>query len=351
MLGTQFQHINAQEKQSMRSSTLTPLAKILPRILGIALVVIAQGAQAQWRAAVGAQSRDLGRQALAFLPNEIWIHAGDTITWTFETDEIHTVSFLRTLPPPSQIRPPFAIGCPGFTGDTASFDGSACITTPPLTKGATFTVTFPNAGNYKLVCLVHASMTATIHVLDLSAPLPHQQSFYDEQAAAQRKELLTDTDGDQNHHHGDHDSDRDQNHVTTGVGEIVATGGGHNSVSLMRFLHPEIVTHVGETVEWTNVDPGTPHTITFGVEPANPNPPSANVEIDADGARHATINSTSDSVHSGFILAEPQERGGLPQAPLGVTRFRITFTQAGTYNYICALHDGLGMRGRVIVLP
>lgn len=119
----------------------------------------------------------------------------------------------------------------------------------------------------------------------------------------------------------------------------------------MRFMHHETVTHVGETVEWTNTDPITPHTITFGVEPAILGPPSANVEIDADGARHAIINSTSDSVHSGTIVAEPQERGGLPQAPLGVTRFRITFTHAGTYNYICALHDALGMNGRVIVLP
>src|SRR5215831_4617554 len=29
---------------------------------------------AQWNATIGAQSDDLGRQALAFLPNEIWIH-------------------------------------------------------------------------------------------------------------------------------------------------------------------------------------------------------------------------------------------------------------------------------------
>src|SRR6516165_4095547 len=37
-----------------------------------------------WFATVGAQSSDEGRQALAFLPNEIWIHAGDSIKWTFD---------------------------------------------------------------------------------------------------------------------------------------------------------------------------------------------------------------------------------------------------------------------------
>jgi plastocyanin len=34
-----------------------------------------------------------------------------------------------------------------------------------------------------------------------------------------------------------------------------------------------------------------------------------------------------------------------------VTRFRVTFTQAGVFHYICGLHDQLGMKGKVIVVP
>jgi plastocyanin len=41
----------------------------------------------------------------------------------------------------------------------------------------------------------------------------------------------------------------------------------------------------------------------------------------------------------------------LQSLPLGTTRFRITFTHAGVYPYICALHDDLGMKGKIIVLP
>ena len=119
----------------------------------------------------------------------------------------------------------------------------------------------------------------------------------------------------------------------------------------MRFIEPELVIHAGGTVEWTNFDPITPHTITFGTEPENPIPPSGNVTVDGDGALHATISSASDNVHSGFIMSAPQERIGLPQAPLGSTRFRITFTAPGVYPYICALHDDLGMKGQIIVLP
>src|ERR1041385_3827706 len=90
-----------------------------------------QAVQAQWSAAVGAQTNDKGIQALAFLPNEIWIHAGDRITWTFEVDEIHTLTFLTA----GQPRPFFADGCPGFSEDPATFDGSTCVTTPPMIRG------------------------------------------------------------------------------------------------------------------------------------------------------------------------------------------------------------------------
>ncbi len=314
---------------------------ILRWMLMLGVLIVPQVVHAQWRATVGAQSDDKGRQALAFLPSEIWIHAGDSITWKFVTDEIHTVTFLK----PGQIRLARQVGCPGFSpGASATFDGSTCVTTPALVKGSAFTVMFPSAGNFKLVCLVHANMTAVVHVLDLSQPLPHNQEFYDEQAEERAEALLSDTD-----HDGDHDSDHAG--VTAGIGEISATAGGSETLSVMRFKHDTTVIHAGETVEWTNSDPATPHTITFGVEPLNRMPPSANVTVDVDGARHAVINSPSDSVHSGFIVAAPQERIGLAQAPLGVTRFRVTFTNAGVFAYICALHDDLGMKGTVIVLP
>jgi plastocyanin len=313
-----------------------------------ALFALPKTIQAQWHATVGAQSKDQGHQALAFLPNEIWIHAGDNITWTFEADEIHTLTFLK----PGQVRPPFGAGCPGISPNNSSFDGSTCVTTDALVKGQTFTITFPTAGNFKFVCLVHENMTGVIHVLDLSQPLPHDQAFYGDQAADERNDLLSDTDHDKDH--GEHDSDHHHsaaNGVTTGIGEVVATGGGSQTLSILRFLEPTKVIHAGETVEWTNEDPITPHTITFGAIPANPFPPSSNVTVDADGAEHATINSTTDSANSGIIVAAFQDRAGLAQTPAGVTRFRVTFTHAGTFPYMCLLHGSLGMKGKVIVLP
>ncbi len=324
-------------------------------MLMLGVWIVPHVVQAQWHATVGAQSKDKGRQALAFLPNEIWIHAGDNITWNFDVDEIHTVTFLKA----GQTRLHRLVGCPGFTlGGSATFDGSTCVTTASLVKGQTFTVTFPIAGNYKLVCLVHPNMTGVVHVLGLSALLPHDQDFYDDQAEDQREALLSDRDNEGDHEGGherdDLDSDSEHSHgneVTAGIGEISATAGGSDTLSVMRFIRSRTVIHAGETVEWTNSDPVTPHTITFGIEPANPNPPSGNVTLGADGARNAVINSPADNVHSGFIVAPPQDRIGLAQAPLAVTRFRVTFTSPGVFPYICALHDDVGMKGTVTVLP
>ncbi|MGH7746079.1 MAG: cupredoxin domain-containing protein, partial [Candidatus Dormibacteria bacterium] len=63
-----------------------------------------------------------------------------------------------------------------------------------MVTGQTFTVVFPTAGNYKFECLVHPTMTGAVHVLDASARLPHEQAFYDQQGADQRRALLSDTD-------------------------------------------------------------------------------------------------------------------------------------------------------------
>jgi plastocyanin len=306
--------------------------------------------QQTWRATLGGQSKDMGKQAIAFLPNELWIHAGDSITWTSASADIHTVSFLVA----GQKVNPFTVGCPGYSPSGSSFDGSSCMTALPLVTGQEFTVKFPMAGNFKLICLVHPHMTGVIHVLAASADLPHNQDFYNEQAEAQQRNLLADTDRDKGHHDMDdmisaHVLPR--NGVAAGGGEVTSNAGGFQSLSVDRFMHGTIEVRVGDTVEWSAMDPADPHTVTFGVEPMNPGPPSANVSFDADGGRHATLNAPGDSTHSGIIGGVPENQIGVAQSPASIPVFRVTFKGPGTYDYKCALHDNLGMVGKVIVEP
>lgn len=372
----------------MKKFNAIQLPHVFLALLALAVFSFPLNASAQqnWRAKVGAQTPGMGRQALAFLPNEIWIHAADSVTWTFDSDEIHTVSLLVV----GQPFPPFATGCPGFSFGTANFDGSTCVTTPPSVKGnPAFTVTFPAAGNYKVQCLVHPSMNGVVHVLDPSLSLPHSQAFYDKEADNERRSLLTDNDHSESSdmqgmsmgHSGHMLSMRvlagnrrvlskqlaassganspATSQVTAGVGEIASTPGGLQTSSLVRFVKGEIEIHVGDTVEWSNHDPDEPHTITFGPEPAgDPFPPSSNVTVDPDGGLRAVLNSPSDSVHSGFILQALEDQPGKPvnsdpdnAIALNPTRFRVTFMGPGTYNYKCVLHDNLGMVGQVVVLP
>ena len=245
-----------------------------------------------------------------------------------------------------QTRPFFADGCPGFSADPATYDGTNCVTTPPMVKGSTFTVIFPTAGNYKLVCLVHEDQTGSIHVLDPALPLPHDQAFYDTQGARQQNNLLLET-----RHLPKDAAGKSCCMLTAGAGAISSTAGGANTASTMRFSEGEIPIRAGQTVEWRNTDPRLPHTVTFGTEPEDLVPPSPDVTVDPDGGRHATVTSPSGSTHSGFLVAAPEDRLGLPQSEPGVTRFRVTFPNPGTYPYICALHDGLGMVGTIIVNP
>jgi plastocyanin len=328
-------------------------------------------AQVTYTANVGAETKDEAVQADAHLPNEFWILEGDNIKWTFvPKNEPHTVSFLtpgqsRPLPPPPvgppspPLGPPFAFpaSCGPFaTPPAVEYDGSSCVSSGPMSNGATFTVTFPKAGNYKLVCLIHTDMNGTVHVLANTAPnaaLLHSQRFYDDEARDQAHAILSDDD-----HRGDGSDDFGRNTVTAGVGEIVqTTGGGLQYRAVVRFLEGTIRIHKGQSVEWTNRDPTEPHTVTFGNEPAGFSP-TTQVDLGtaaADGALTGTINSTGDFLSSGFIQAQAPDRAapavGSAQLPPGTTRIRITFPNPGTYEYHCALHDVDGMVGKVIVLP
>jgi plastocyanin len=350
---------------------LSSIVFSLGLIVGVLALSSSAKAQQNWQVQVGAESHNQAMQANAFLPNEIWIYAGDSITFKFNPKtQIHTVTLLQPGQPfplfSGPPTPPPPIGCNTIDSESAaqpsgsSFDGAgvspnlACVNSGPAANGAAYTIKFPRPGNFKLVCLVHPDMNGVVHVLqgtDSTAPfyaasLPYTQADYTRQAADEMRDLLSDKDSPR-------EEQRDFLHsenVILMTGEVTATAGGHQYMAMLRFIPETLRIHTGDTVEWINADPTEPHTVTFGTEPANPQA-LVTATRGPDGALQATINSPNDSVSSGFLQAAPQDRAFLPQSAPGTTRLRVKFTKPGTYHYICALHDESGMVGTIIVLP
>ena len=341
-------------------------------LLSLSAFPQAANAQRTWNANVGAETRDQAGQADAFLPNEIWINAGDSIRWTWRPkNEPHTLTLLApetaTFPtPPPPIGPPagppfiFSNICPSpnpYEGGTATYDGSACVSSDVLngsTAPSTFKVTFPNAGNYKIVCLLHPNMNGTIHVLENTENLPYLQWDYDRQARDEAEDILADT-------YKIAEEVRDyppSKHEVLMEGKMTATGGGRQYLAVVRFLPQTIYVRKGDTVEFTNADPTEPHTVTSGKSDTLTNDMALiNVSATPDGALAATVNTAGDfgnstptsGVTSGFLQASPEDAAGRAQSVPGTTRIRVQFNVAGTFYYHCALHDIDGMNGSVVV--
>jgi len=76
-------------------------------------------------------------QGSAFSPQQVDISAGGTVTWTFQDQIDHNVTFTTS-------------GSPANTGN--------------LSSGATAQRTFPTAGTYDYHCTIHSTMNGTVVV-------------------------------------------------------------------------------------------------------------------------------------------------------------------------------------------
>jgi plastocyanin len=379
----------------MKPFSAACLSRTFLWMLAWVVLMIPQAAkgQAQWQLTLGAQNKSASKQAMAFLPNEIWIHVNDSITWTTKSGEGHTVTFLKQTatgaPAPGTTRPSNGAGCTGdtqggaapTTSSGSSFDGTGCVnsgsicdrslqfTPDPTTcpnldlspPTLTYTVNFPKAGNFKFVCLIHHDMTGVVHVLS-TGPLPHNNpAFYEDEAAAQAERIISDTDHATDDGDGrleKHWRDSSRNTVIT-TGELSAHGGGRQFLAIVRFLPGTIDVNVGDTVEWINTDPTEPHTVTFDpLGPSDPNGPPFGAGVsdpDSDNDLEGTLPNAAACAplaycfNSGIFGPANQDQTGQPQPAPGKTHVRITFTKPGVFNYFCALHSELGMVGKVVV--
>jgi plastocyanin len=278
-----------------------------------------------WVVQVGEETHDHAIQGMAYLPRNIWIDARDTIRWQANAAEIHTVTFLakgQTLAStqPFNPRDPREVGpVGGHWYDGKSYYNSGVMTNlpDPLFPASTthYSLRFPKTGNFTYWCLVHgAMMKGTVHVRPAGTKYPFTQRQYDRQGRKLTRAIL---------HDGRRLWHETAEHATN---HRVFAGNDDGIAMVMRFIRPTVWVHVGQKVTWKNIGMAAPHTVTFGPEQPNFLAPYGNPTHFAGGP-----------LNSGILVPG--------------SHFTVTFTKAGTFTYICALHDNMGMVGKVVVKP
>lgn len=296
--------------------------------LGLAGPAQADSSGHHWKVWVGNESKDMAIQGMRFLPGQIWVNEGDTVTWVANAAEPHTVTFLpggqkqASVPPFDPTDPKQTTRVGGKVYDASKYFNSGIITTgsgiaafPKWSVFSRYTLKFTSQGSFTYYCLVHGKMmTGTIHVRPEGTDYPFTQEQYNKKAKAQAaalvkngQRLLTATRAKSTAHH-------------------VFAGAENNKVIVMRFLRGTVHIPVGTKVIFDNDNIEIPHTVTFGPEPPGP----AALAPSGD-----PTNYTGGALNSGILLP-------------GKT-FTVTFKKAGTFPYICALHDEMGMVGKVVV--
>lgn len=271
-----------------------------------------------------------------FAPGAVYVQPGDSVKWTFPWQEPHSVTFGVPAGDPSVL-----VG-----GASPSFDGTGFISSGLVFGGAastdSYTVTFPKKGTYAYFCILHPGMTGSVVVQTADLGQPDNQASVDSRGAA----LMTSS-----------MNELKALAAASGAKEVAVTpkvGGGRKfslAISSIRdsgagdvqqFFPSAASIGVNDTVEWvSNVH--TPHTVSFG------NPGDVAKLIPAGGAE--AILDLPQSIPAG---GKYDGTGIATSAVLGIgfpagTKFELTFTKAGTYDYFCLLHANQAMMAKLTV--
>jgi plastocyanin len=334
-----------------------------------------------WKVLVGGMDAENGLDLQAFFPSEITVNAGDAIYFEFAPmgmPGFHTVTFTSGDPVPALFVPDVVEGTPvaspqgpprliinpevAWPDGRDTYDGTGLLNSGIdvfRADAGPYVVTFTTPGSYDYQCVPHAPvMKAKVIVQEAGTDLPKDQAAYDAQAQDEVAALIEEGKA-AIAAYGQGTATPSAGGATTW--EAAAGLGGMSQVRAMLFAPRELTVKVGDTVRWTNMTPGEPHTVTFLggdeqptdsiVEPQPAGPPkivqsyetflpSGDQEFDGNGYRN-----------SGFMGMPPEvnDMFGL----VGDT-WELTFTAAGEYPYYCVLHASgpdatEGMVGKVIV--
>lgn len=314
-------------------------------ILGLLLSVSFAGtAQAATTLNVGIGVGEGTTAGNVYLPGDMTILVGDSVKWTTASDEPHSVTFgtgPAGVPPPNWPAAGFA-GTnpppPGTAALTATYNGTGFLNSELLFKGSSATVTFTTAGAFGFICQIHPGMSGTVNVVASGATT--SQADADAKAALTRTAILGAVDSLEAATNAQvTETERSDgtslwNIYTNSIqAPAPQPGGGTGFLELLRFVPPSLEIQAGDTVRWTAT---AVHTVTFpaaGQDPATidpfTTPPTTGTVYDGTSLYNSALLSTG--------------------APGTGSTYELTFPDAGTFNYVCALHQFLGQRGSIVV--
>lgn len=274
--------------------------------------------------AVNVGGGETGYSVNAFLPQDTTIHTGDTVNFKFPWLEPHMVVLdngvdLNSAEPPADVSP-------------FDFDGVRKYVYSGVLVGpdASFAIHFEKAGTYKITCLIHPGMDGSVTVVDsgnadtAATAAARGTAEYTADLAALKA-------------------------VAAGLNKPAAVtpqANGTNLYSVIAggttakgdvdlFFPASVNIKEGDSVKWSNTTT-TPHTVTFGTPPEGD-------PFELPMSKPAATYDGTGFWNSGILGVNPED------ASQSNPTFEMTFSKAGTYNYVCLLHEAMGMVGTVNV--
>ena len=317
---------------------------------------------------VGAVDDTVGANVMAFFPETLRIHVGDTVHWQRNGNEIHTVTFLAGTPLPD-FNVPAPPGLPSplmrnpliafpVAPEDGRYDGTTFATSgifgpdPDIFQGVeSFDLTFTRRGTYNYVCVVHGViMSGQIIVVedDRDVPSPREVA---RQAQRSIAAALADVPAAIAAAEAEVPPPTPNPDGTTTYHPLVGFSIGQ--LYMQSFFPRELTVQAGDTVEWTfSMEDAARHTITFlnGNEspddlivwPQDNGPPLLLVNPEVLFPHNADQPLTREGIFNSGIL--------LPDNP--PPSFALTIGDiSGEEPYQCLLHDIVGMLGTLHIVP
>ncbi|MGE0599885.1 MAG: plastocyanin/azurin family copper-binding protein [Dehalococcoidia bacterium] len=313
----------------------------LPALAIAMMVIFASTGQAVQAAAVSLNLRagdgETGYSVNMFLPESVYIRPGDTLTWKFNWDEPHTVTFGTPAGDPTvPTNPDDAV---------VSYDGTGFVSSGlvfPTPEGAKFSMKFTTPGTYQYFCVIHPGMTGVVNVQDDGIGEQDNQPSIDGRGASTYSSAI---------------SVLKAAAGSAAAKPVAVTGSGAGrkftlQVSssndlpvgdVMQFFPASLTIGVNDSVEFvSNVH--TPHDVIFpGPADLNGPPPPGLEDFDPF---------TQDLNYSPGVKLDNSKPVISPMIGLddySTNKISFSFAKTGTYKYECVLHGSQGMRGTINV--